>query len=159
MSSEPKETAMTSAGAGEPASPAPPARRTVEPAQAAFQLVLLGRFRLTGPCGPVDLGSKKLCALLAYMICAGPGPQSRETLTTLLWGFEAQARQNLRRDNDRSAQRGRIRPFTPGHTRAGARRLYASSPMAGGLLADRRDPWTRETGSVRRSGNHSSITG
>jgi class 3 adenylate cyclase len=60
--------------------------------------VLLGRFGLTGPRGAVDLGSKKLCALLAHLACTAPQPQSRETLTALLWGshFETQARQNLR---------------------------------------------------------------
>jgi len=74
------------------------AKIAARPTAAPFRLVLLGRFSLTGPQGPVDLGSKKLCALLAYMVCTAPQPRSRETLTTLLWGshFEAQARQNLR---------------------------------------------------------------
>jgi TolB-like protein/Flp pilus assembly protein TadD len=59
---------------------------------------LLGRFELSGPHGPVDLVSKKLAALLAYVACTAPGPQSRERLTTLLWGShpDIQARQNLR---------------------------------------------------------------
>jgi TolB-like protein/class 3 adenylate cyclase/DNA-binding SARP family transcriptional activator len=65
---------------------------------AKFRLKLLGRFELSGPDGPVDLHSKKLAALLAYLACTAPEPQSREKLATLLWGshFEAQARQNLR---------------------------------------------------------------
>lgn len=63
-----------------------------------FQLSLLGRFQLLGPNGPVDLGSKKLCGLVAVLACAGTEPQSRELLTSLFWGshFESQARQNLR---------------------------------------------------------------
>jgi len=63
-----------------------------------FGLSLLGRFELTGPDGPVDLPSKKLAGLLAYLACTAPEPQPREKLATLLWGshFEAQARQNLR---------------------------------------------------------------
>ena len=64
---------------------------------APFQLLLLGHFSLTGPRGPVDLGNKKQCALLAFVACATE-PSSRETLTTLLWGshFEVQARHSLR---------------------------------------------------------------
>ena len=63
-----------------------------------FRLSLLGRFELTGPDGPIDLPSKKLAGLLAYLACIAPQPQSREKLAALLWGshFEAQARQNLR---------------------------------------------------------------
>jgi DNA-binding SARP family transcriptional activator len=63
-----------------------------------FGLTLLGRFELLQPDGPVELPNKKLAALLAYMACTAPEPQSREKLATLLWGshFEAQARQNLR---------------------------------------------------------------
>jgi DNA-binding SARP family transcriptional activator/CheY-like chemotaxis protein len=63
-----------------------------------FRLALLGRFELSGPDGPVDLPNKKLAALLAYLACTAPEPQSREKLATLLWGshFETQARQNLR---------------------------------------------------------------
>jgi DNA-binding SARP family transcriptional activator len=65
---------------------------------AKFRLSLLGRFDLTGPDGAVDLPSKKLAGLLAYLACSAPVPQPREKLATLLWGshFEAQARQNLR---------------------------------------------------------------
>jgi class 3 adenylate cyclase/DNA-binding SARP family transcriptional activator len=64
-----------------------------------FRLSLLGGFALTGPDGPVDLPSKKLAGLLAYLALVGPDPQSRERLVTLFWGshFEAQARQNLRK--------------------------------------------------------------
>jgi TolB-like protein/DNA-binding SARP family transcriptional activator len=63
-----------------------------------FRLSLLGPFLLAGPQGPVNLTNKKLCGLLGYLAVAGPGPHSRERLTTLLWGshFEAQARQNFR---------------------------------------------------------------
>src|SRR5262245_980611 len=63
-----------------------------------FQLSLFGHCELRGPNGPVDLPSKKLAALLAYLACTVPAPQPRERLATLLWGshFEQQARQNLR---------------------------------------------------------------
>ena len=63
-----------------------------------FQLSLLGGFELNGPDGSVDLTSKKLAALLAFLACSAPQAHSREKLMTLLWGshFEAQARQNLR---------------------------------------------------------------
>jgi class 3 adenylate cyclase len=63
-----------------------------------YSLQLLGRFELSGPDGPIELANKKLAALLAYLACSAPEPQSREKLATLLWGshFEAQARQNLR---------------------------------------------------------------
>src|SRR5712671_5464218 len=63
-----------------------------------YQLSLLGSFALSGPEGPVDLPSKKLVGLLAYLALTGPAPQSRDKLVSLLWGshFEVQARQNLR---------------------------------------------------------------
>jgi class 3 adenylate cyclase/DNA-binding SARP family transcriptional activator len=63
-----------------------------------FGLSLLGGFELTGPDGVVDLPSKKLAGLLAYLACTAPQPQSREKLSALLWGshFDAQAKQNLR---------------------------------------------------------------
>jgi len=63
-----------------------------------FGLSLLGRFELTGPDGVVDLPSKKLAGLLAYLACTAPQPQPRERLSALLWGshFDAQAKQNLR---------------------------------------------------------------
>jgi TolB-like protein len=63
-----------------------------------FGLSLLGGFKLTGPDGAVDLPSKKLAGLLAYLACTAPRPQSREKLSALLWGshFDAQAKQNLR---------------------------------------------------------------
>lgn len=68
-----------------------------------FRLSLLGGFALTGPGGPVDLPSKKLVGLLAYLALTGPALQSREKLVTLFWGshFEAQARQNLRKELSR----------------------------------------------------------
>jgi class 3 adenylate cyclase/DNA-binding SARP family transcriptional activator len=63
-----------------------------------FHLSLLGGFELTGPLGVVDLPSKKLAALLAYLACTAPRPQSREKLSALFWGshFDVQAKQNLR---------------------------------------------------------------
>ncbi|WP_296348492.1 BTAD domain-containing putative transcriptional regulator [Reyranella sp.] len=63
-----------------------------------FGLSLLARFELTGPEGPVELPSKKLVGLLAYLACTAPLPQPRQKLATLLWGshFETQAQQNLR---------------------------------------------------------------
>src|SRR5262249_13530047 len=63
-----------------------------------FQLTLLGPFELSGPDGPIDLTSKKLTALLAYLACTAPQGHGRDKLMTLLWGsrFDAQARQNLR---------------------------------------------------------------
>src|SRR2546425_662821 len=63
-----------------------------------YQLALLGRFELSRTDGPVELPNKKLAALMAYLACTAPEPQSREKLATLLWGshFDAQARQNLR---------------------------------------------------------------
>jgi DNA-binding SARP family transcriptional activator len=64
-----------------------------------FRLSLLGTFALTGPDGPVDLPSKKLSGLLAYLVLTEPAPQPRDKLVTLFWGshFEVQARQNLRK--------------------------------------------------------------
>src|SRR5262245_26881523 len=64
-----------------------------------FRLSLLGTFALTGPDGPVDLPSKKLAGLLAYLALTEPAPQPRDKLVTLFWGshFEVQARQNLRK--------------------------------------------------------------
>jgi TolB-like protein/two-component SAPR family response regulator len=63
-----------------------------------FKLSLLGRFELTGETGTIDLPSKKLAGLLAFLVCTAPQAHSRDKLMTLLWGshFEAQARQNLR---------------------------------------------------------------
>jgi len=63
-----------------------------------YRLSLLGSFALNGPDGSVDLSSKKLVGLLAYLAVTGPKPQSRDKLVGLLWGshFDVQARQNLR---------------------------------------------------------------
>src|SRR5215831_12104838 len=63
-----------------------------------FSVSLLGRFELAGPGGVVDLPSRKLAALLAYLACTTPLPQPRERLSGLLWGshFDLQAKQNLR---------------------------------------------------------------
>lgn len=67
-------------------------------ADSPFRLSLLGNFSLSGPRGPIDLGNRKLCALLAFLVCASSDLLSRETLTTLLWGsqLKTQAQQNLR---------------------------------------------------------------
>ena len=49
-----------------------------------FQLSLLGRFELAGPDGAIDLTSKKLAGLLAFLACNSPGPHSRDKLMALL---------------------------------------------------------------------------
>ena len=69
-----------------------------EAPSSAMRLSLLGGFELTGPAGRIDVGSRKACALVAYLAFNRAKPQSRETLATLLWGSQAdaQARQNLR---------------------------------------------------------------
>lgn len=63
-----------------------------------LRLAVLGHFELTGPNGPIDLTSKKLVGLLAFLGCTMPEPQSRERLVGLLWGsrFDAQAHQSFR---------------------------------------------------------------
>jgi len=63
-----------------------------------FRLQALGPFSLVGAAGPVNLGSKKLCGLLAFLVCDA-GVQRRERLMSLLWGshFRLQAQQNLRK--------------------------------------------------------------
>ena len=63
-----------------------------------LELKLFGPFRLKGPLGSVELSSTKLRALLAYLTLLGPKGETRERLTSLLWGshFEEQARQNFR---------------------------------------------------------------
>src|SRR5260370_12746918 len=76
-----------------------PARaQMVDATSPRFRLSLLGRFELIGPGGRVELPSKKLAGLLAYLACTAPQPQPREKLMALLWGshFDAQAKQNLR---------------------------------------------------------------
>jgi TolB-like protein/DNA-binding SARP family transcriptional activator len=64
----------------------------------ALYLSVLGRFELAGDEGPIELTSKKLAALLAFLAFTAPQAHSRDKLMTLLWGshFDAQARQNLR---------------------------------------------------------------
>jgi hypothetical protein len=42
-----------------------------------YRLALLGRFELSRTDGPVELPNKKLAALLAYLSCTTPEPQSR----------------------------------------------------------------------------------
>lgn len=63
-----------------------------------FRLSLLGHVSLEGADGPVDLSSKKLAGLLAYLACGVSRPHTRERLMSLLWGThdDTQARQNLR---------------------------------------------------------------
>src|SRR5258708_39530759 len=76
-----------------------PARaQMVDATSPRFRLSLLGGSELTGPAGVVELPSKKLAGLLAYLACTAPQPQPREKLMALLWGshFDAQAKQNLR---------------------------------------------------------------
>lgn len=65
---------------------------------ARFQLVLFGRFELSGPGGAISVTSKKMAALLAFLACTELRSHSRDRLMALLWGshFDAQARQNLR---------------------------------------------------------------
>jgi TolB-like protein/DNA-binding SARP family transcriptional activator/Tfp pilus assembly protein PilF len=74
------------------------ATAATEPLASRFRLRVLGPFRLTGARGPVDLGNKKLCGLMAFLACARV-PQRREKLMSLFWGshFEPQAQQNLRK--------------------------------------------------------------
>src|SRR5262249_46368758 len=62
-----------------------------------WELKLLGRFQLSGSLEPVALASAKVRALLAYLALLEPKGETREHLTSLLWGshFEKQARQNL----------------------------------------------------------------
>jgi hypothetical protein len=46
-----------------------------------FQLSLLGRFELNRPDGrSIDLTSKKLAALLAFLACTAPQPHGRDKL-------------------------------------------------------------------------------
>ena len=73
-------------------------------AGARFRLSLLGPFQLTSRKGAVDLGSKKLSALVGFL--ASNGPTTREKLMSLLWGthLDAQARQNLRKALSRVRQ-------------------------------------------------------
>ena len=63
-----------------------------------LRLALLGHFELTGRNGIIDLTSKKLVGLVAFLACMTPQPQGREKLTALLWGSHSdlQARQSLR---------------------------------------------------------------
>jgi formylglycine-generating enzyme required for sulfatase activity/DNA-binding SARP family transcriptional activator len=63
----------------------------------SYRLQLLGNFQLIGPGGPIEVDSRKVRALLAYLACAAK-PPTRSVLATLLWGshFDTQARQNLR---------------------------------------------------------------
>src|SRR5215813_7390383 len=65
----------------------------------SFKIALFGRVQLNGPEGVIELTSKKLAALLAYLCLTHPTPHTREKLLTLLWGrqFDTQGRQNLRK--------------------------------------------------------------
>ena len=63
-----------------------------------MRLALLGDFELSGRNGAIDLTSKKLVGLVAFLACTTPPPQAREKLMGLLWGShsESNARQSLR---------------------------------------------------------------
>jgi len=65
----------------------------------SFKIALFGRVQLSGPDGLIELTSRKLAALLAYLASTHPTPHTREKLVALLWGrqFETQGRQNLRK--------------------------------------------------------------
>ena len=64
-----------------------------------FKIALFGRVQLNGPEGVIELTSKKLAALLAFLCLTHPTPHTREKLLALLWGrqFDTQGRQNLRK--------------------------------------------------------------
>ena len=42
--------------------------------KSTFQLSVLGRFELSGPDGPIELTSKKLAAVLAFLACSARSP-------------------------------------------------------------------------------------
>jgi adenylate cyclase len=65
----------------------------------SFKIALFGRVQLNGPEGVIELTSKKLAALLAYLCLTHPKPHTREKLLTLLWSrqFDTQGRQSLRK--------------------------------------------------------------
>lgn len=62
-----------------------------------LRVYLFGHFRMESQAGPVHLPTRKVEALLAYLIL-NPGPHSREHLAALLWGntTDARARASLR---------------------------------------------------------------
>lgn len=66
-------------------------------AESAFRLYLLGRFRLEKNGRPLDLTTRKIEALLAYLALHS-GPHSREELAALFWGdvTDTKARASLR---------------------------------------------------------------
>jgi DNA-binding SARP family transcriptional activator len=142
-----------------------------------LQLSLFGQFELAGPRGPVDLTSKKLTALLAFLACTAPQAHSRDKLMTLLWGshFDAQARQNLRQaltrlrralSEDALVTAGESVSLQPGAIacdvarfeallRDGSRKalIGAMGLYKGGLLADMEIPeeaWTEWVGAQRQ---------
>ena len=88
-----------------------------------FELRLLGQFQMTGPSGPIELTSPKLCALLGYLACHVPRHETRERLAALLWGshFEAQAQQNLRRHLHGCARSSAPRRCRPAEIKCGCR--------------------------------------
>jgi DNA-binding SARP family transcriptional activator len=52
-----------------------------------YSLSLLGGFKLSGPDGQrIELTSKKLAALLAFLACTAPQAHARDKLMTLMWG-------------------------------------------------------------------------
>ena len=68
------------------------------PAEAKYQLEVLGGFRLFGEGGEITLQGAKERALLAYLVVTHPKAHQREALRQLLWAsrFEPQGRQSLR---------------------------------------------------------------
>jgi DNA-binding SARP family transcriptional activator len=142
-----------------------------------LQLSLFGQFELAGPRGPIELTSKKLTALLAFLACTAPQAHSRDKLMTLLWGshFDAQARQNLRQaltrlrralSEDALVTAGESVSLQPGAIacdvarfeallRDGSREalIGAMGLYKGGLLADMEIPeeaWTEWVGAQRQ---------
>jgi predicted ATPase/DNA-binding SARP family transcriptional activator len=63
----------------------------------SLRVYLFGHFRMESQTGPIQLPTRKVEALLAYLIL-NPNPHSRELLAALLWGdtTDARARASLR---------------------------------------------------------------
>lgn len=75
----------------------------------SLRVYLFGHFRMESQTGPIQLPTRKVEALLAYLIL-NPNPHSRERLAALLWGdtTDARARASLR--NALSIPRRKISP-------------------------------------------------
>jgi len=63
-----------------------------------LQLKLFGQFEINGISAPAELSNVKLRGLLACLALSVPGGETRDRLTTLLWGsrFQKQADQSFR---------------------------------------------------------------